>query len=335
LTHYGYRQNLTELRQAVKSFEIGFWTDTFYNRWLNILQTLNNPTTNPDYPQTMRTSAWADKILHTQLASWAQLRHNCLLYVKQSVTTHLEMICQYPAGYVEPYPDFFAAVADFARFGRSLFQNSQLLRLPAQDDWPEHCRATHNKIIAYFDHLADVAGRLQVMAEKELHLEPFTDEETIFLKSVVIRQDYLPQAYGGPSYDQRWNGWYPRLFIYADRSPKKIADIHTNLAENPDSPLYPPRVLYVGTGPVATTLFIADTDEGSTVYVGPSFTYFEVVEKGSPPLRLTDQAWEERLAKTPYPEPPRWTRTFRYPVSCHPDLLNVPNRIDKMSPQQN
>jgi hypothetical protein len=230
---------------------------------------------------------------------------------------------------VEPYPDFFAAVADFARFGKSLFKHSELLRLPEQDGWPEYGRTIHNKIITYFGHLADVAGRLQVMAEKELRLEPFTDEETIFLKSVVIRQDFLPEAYGGPSYDKRWNGWYPRLFIYADRSPQKIADIHTNLADDPDSPLFPPRVLHVGTGPVATTLFIADTDEGSTIYVGPSFTYFEVVEKGLLPVRLTDREWEERLAKSPYPKPPPWTRTFRYPVSDHPDFLDVPNRIEK------
>ena len=40
------------------------------------------------------------KTLTTQLASWTHLRHDTLLYVKQSYSARTA--CVYPAGYVEP-----------------------------------------------------------------------------------------------------------------------------------------------------------------------------------------------------------------------------------------
>ena len=57
------------------------------------------------YPEAMRTRAWAMKTLNTQLASWTELRHDTLLYVQQSYT--MPMLCGYPAGFVEPRPEFW------------------------------------------------------------------------------------------------------------------------------------------------------------------------------------------------------------------------------------
>src|ERR1700751_1136666 len=58
-----------------------------------------------EYPETMQTKAWAMKSLNTQLASWTQLRHDTVLYVKPpSGAGHK---CEYPAGLVEPTPPFW------------------------------------------------------------------------------------------------------------------------------------------------------------------------------------------------------------------------------------
>ncbi|MCP4518189.1 MAG: DUF3160 domain-containing protein, partial [Delftia sp.] len=99
LAQYGYWPNLSTLRAAVDGYDAAFWSGNFYNRWLGALRELDADSTGAAYPQTMRTSAWADKMLHTQLASWAQLRHDNILYVKQSGTGR--PVCEYPAGYVE------------------------------------------------------------------------------------------------------------------------------------------------------------------------------------------------------------------------------------------
>jgi hypothetical protein len=65
----------------------------------------------------MQTKAWQEKELQTSLASWTELRHDTILYAKQSYTPD---ICLAPGpstqlpkpkpvvGYVEPVPEFYA-----------------------------------------------------------------------------------------------------------------------------------------------------------------------------------------------------------------------------------
>ena len=60
----------------------------------------------------MRTQAWQRKQLQTQLASWSELRHDTILYAKQSFT--MVPSCKYPSVYVEPYPEFYAKLASLA-----------------------------------------------------------------------------------------------------------------------------------------------------------------------------------------------------------------------------
>ena len=63
----------------------------------------------------MRTPMWNRRILNTQLESWAELRHDNLLYAKQSFTA--VAACEYPDAYVDPYPAFYAAMARMADKG--------------------------------------------------------------------------------------------------------------------------------------------------------------------------------------------------------------------------
>jgi hypothetical protein len=301
LAQYGYQDNLNLLRAEVERHDASFWTSSTYNRWLGALRALNVDTTKSAYPQAMQTAAWADKMLHTQLASWAQLRHDNMLYVKQSFT--MGILCEYPAGYVEPYPAFYAAIRDYARAGRDALVSIN----PISEPEAEKIR---QQAFVYFEHLEFVTTMLQTMAEKELRLEPFSKAEEAFIKDTAILQK---ESIGCGQIHEEWNGWYPQLFPWKDDSPALIADIHTN--PNTDPQLAPPSVLHVATGPVATMILIAETDEGPTMYVGPSFTYYEVIEKGLPPVRLTDVDWERRLWHPRSIPLPRWTTSFRVPLS--------------------
>lgn len=319
LAQYGYWPNLSTLRAAVDDYDAAFWSGNFYNRWLGALRELDADSTGAAYPQTMRTSAWADKMLHTQLASWAQLRHDNILYVKQSGTSR--PVCEYPAGYVEPYPEFYAAIRDYAQAGQALFEYLD------PGGFTESGQAVHQAAVVYFDNLESIAGQLQTLAEKELKQKPFSAEEERFLKSIAIRQLETVRRGCAVVTEEQWSGWYLDLFPWRDESPVLIADVHTNLNSDPSFPaLYPPSVLHVATGPVATMVFIGDTDEGPTMYVGPAFTYYEVVEEGFPPVRLTDEDWVRRLESDPRPTPPGWTGSFRVPVLGRPWVLSLPGR---------
>ena len=113
-----------------------------------------------------------------------------------------------------------------------------------------------------------------------------------------------------------------------DDNPALVADVHTNPTNDPRSVLYPPRVLHAATGSVSPIFLIADKGNGPTLYVGPAFSYYEVVETGdsnNPPARLTDYTWQERLQQPTYPTPPDWTNSFRIPAAQPPTYLHLPS----------
>ncbi|MFN8492121.1 MAG: DUF3160 domain-containing protein [Caldilineaceae bacterium] len=329
LATYHYAGDLAALRQRVDALDPAFWQAPIYNEWLGMIRALNPPTTDKPYPQAMRTEAWADKILQTQLAAWAQLRHDNLLYVKQSFST-VQVTCSYPAGYVEPYPAFYGALHDYAQRSHAALTQVDVSHLA------ESATTVQRNALQYFERVMAIAERLRTLAEKELRLENFTPEEEAFLKSIMVQQKGADFAgCGGPRFEDQWDGWYANLFYGKDENPAIIADVHTNPTNDPTSKLYPPRVLHVASGPVAPLFFIVDTDEGPALYVGPAFSYFEVVTTGSetePPARLTDEEWRQRLQDNPYPTAPLWTSSFRLPAPQPPQSLALPANIDAPEP---
>ncbi len=328
LTHLGeelatweYEKHLAYQRSVVDSLDASFWDAPIYNEWLKMIRALNEPTTSENYPQAMRTEAWADKTLQTQLASWAQLRHDNLLYTKQSFTT-AQVACEYPTGYVEPYPDLYAALHSYAQTS-----GDALAKLDSKG-WDDGAIQSQQAALTYFEDVANVAKMLQTLSEKELRLEEFTPQEADFVKSIIKQRVSSYNGCGGPMLEEEWDGWYGDLFFDLDDNPAVIADIHTNPTTDPSSSLYPPRVLHVATGPVVPIFMIVDTDEGPTLYVGPSFTYYEQITVGNektPPRRLTDREWREQLGTELHPPPPEWTATFRLPFEKRPLHLSPGN----------
>ncbi len=104
---WNYDANLLASRDFIRQLDPRFWRENVCNIWLDAIRTLDDDvSTVKNVPESMRTAAWQRKQLRTQLASWAELRHDNVLYSKQSYTG--VPACEYPAGYVEPYPRFFS-----------------------------------------------------------------------------------------------------------------------------------------------------------------------------------------------------------------------------------
>lgn len=299
LTQYGYEPALGTIRQRVDSLDSSYWQNPIYNQWLQMIRSLNTPTTGANYPTAMQTAAWADKNLQTQLGSWAQLRHDNILYVKQSYT-NVQILCEFPSVYVEPQPALYQALYDFAQSGYKMVNNL--------NDF----HGTNQEILQdFFLDISESAQMLSLISEKELAQVPLTETEQLFLESLVIKQRYAPGC-GGASFEEMWDGWYTHMIYGQDESPAIIADIHTNPNNDPNSALYPPTVLHVATGSAAALFMIVETDAGPTLHVGPAFTYYEFIEEGFPPVRLNDQLWRERLTQMDkYPTAPTWVGTFR------------------------
>ena len=70
LEHYGYKPNLDALRAQISSYSAEYWESSFYSLWLAAIRALNAPLTGNEVPPMTQSGAWADKMLHTELASW-------------------------------------------------------------------------------------------------------------------------------------------------------------------------------------------------------------------------------------------------------------------------
>jgi len=311
--HLPYQHNLLAVRQSIDAQDPSIWTNNIYTAWLGALRALSAPTTAPAYPECMRTKAWAMKTLNTQLASWTELRHDTVLYAKQSYTA--DIVCDYPAGYVEPYPEFWQQMkllseSTAAAIGRlSLTDKIQLNPYVTND-----LALVQSNQLAFLTNFAAQADTLKSISAKELSQQPLSVEETAFLKNVVE----LIRAY---SSHRQWDGWYPRLFYtnsfffpFTDLHPSDmwdalITDVHT---DPPDDLLGDPgAVIHEAIGNVNLLLIAIDNGPDRMVYAGPVFSHYELEVPGV--NRLTDDNWKATILSNQTPSPPEWTKSYLVP----------------------
>jgi hypothetical protein len=296
IRRWGYAANLMAARDFVAGRPPESWSEDVYHGWLDALRALDDPLPESAcVPEAMRTRSWQRKQLQTQLGSWAELRHDTLLYAKQSYAVPG---CEYPSGYVEPYPSFFARVRQLAEdAGRRLAG----LLPPSRD--PEIARAFLQKNEArqqFFANMARTAGRLEVMAQAELDGREFTAEEIDLLRKTIDRR-------GTGSGPARFDGWYSNLFYSPfdhDQWRATVADVHTD-------PTFC-QALQVATGNTSLLVVAVDDSQGDrAVYVGPAYSYYEFHQPVGD--RLTDAQWMQRVRSRQLPERPEWARSFHAP----------------------
>ncbi|PIY32298.1 MAG: hypothetical protein COZ07_06205, partial [Candidatus Infernicultor aquiphilus] len=119
-----YEKKFSELKKEVDSLSQADWYKNLYLNWLLVLKALGIKF-GEGYPTFMQTIAWQDKELNTALASWTELRHDTLLYVKQSYTMAERggMFEPPVVGYVEPLPEFYARLLTLTEMTNQGFKN--------------------------------------------------------------------------------------------------------------------------------------------------------------------------------------------------------------------
>jgi hypothetical protein len=319
-----YQHNLTAVRNVIDSQDAGIWTDNIYTAWLGALRTLSAPTTDAMYPEAMRTRAWAMKTLNTQLASWTELRHDTLLYVQQSYTQL--MLCGYPAGFVEPRPEFWQrmrTLAEVASNAVAALPLSDSVTVPNRDTinpYPPtityYLPAIRAAQITCFDNFAAQMATLQAIAQKELAQQPLTQAETDFLKDIVELHDAYISAM------RQFTGWYPGLFYNnvfhqagsisndgSDMWDAMVADVHT---DSPDPTVGDPgAVIHEAIGNVHLLMIAVDNGPDRMVYAGPVLSHYEFEMPGT--TRMTDADWKANLRAGQKPPSPDWTRSYLVP----------------------
>jgi hypothetical protein len=296
LEEYKYSANLMACREFVDALEPAFWKDNLYNLWLECLRTLDDDLTkHKNFPEVMRTRAWQLKQLQTQLGSWAELRHDTILYAKQSYTAVPD--CEYPVGYVEPNPEFFARVRYFADEAGRLFAQADYST--SDKNRAAQLQQIKARQIKFFKDMAQTIGKLEELAKKELKAQAFSAEDAKFLKKTVDRR-------GGGSGPPRYDGWYCSLFYRLQECAKwvpTVADVHTD----PQSK----SCLEVAVGDINLCVIAIDNEKDRMTFVGPIFSYYEFRHPVAD--RLTDERWQGMIQQGKTPPRPDWVRAFQAP----------------------
>ena len=283
LAKYPYAPDLEAMRTLVDEHGDDYWNSTLYTGWLGALRALSpavggKPPVGSELPAVALTEGWGRRLVNTQLGSWSELRHDTILYAKQSYT--MGATCQFPDAYVDPYPDLFRRLQQFAQEGSAL---ADLAAAAGQSVFA-------SSISTYFDNLASATGMLADMAAQELTGTQFTQAQMDFINQTVRVQTICGGAFA--------QGWYPKLFFAGsstDYDPT-IADVHTQYTDEGGNVVG--RVLHVGASDPRLMIVTANTScSGPSAYAGLAFSYHELITENF--QRLTDMDWKTMIATTP------------------------------------
>ena len=341
-----YQHNLAAVRNVLDLQAPGAWEENIYMSWLDTLRTLSSPTTIGNYPQVMRTRAWAMKTLNTQMASWTHLRHDTILYTKQSYTSGGE--CSYPAGYVEPRPTFWRRLRQMTLRAHDLiaglkYGGNFTFPLLEWGSWGGRVvvgetnvplSEIKNRQLKHLQQFGDTVAKLGEISRKELEQECLDGSEIDFLRDLIEEDGWLP--WGGSSSVRSYTGWYPRLFYRklsephdavfhtirgADAFDAVVADVHTDVPSEGFPCVSPGHVLHEGVGRVNLLMIAVENGGKRMVLAGPVLSHYEFSLTG-PPRRMSDAEWQNNLNQqrqrrdNPGLVPthaPEWTRAYLVP----------------------
>jgi hypothetical protein len=294
LEEYKYAYKVSSLKYLVDAYDEDFWEQSLYNTWMAAIRELNPPTSSANLPYFMQTTAWHHQKLNTQLTSWAALRHDNILYGKQSYTGGTA--CSYPYTYIEPYPDFYARLQLFAANAATF-----LTRVFDGDNFQ-----SKTMIIDYYTRYAEIMGIFEEIAKKELSGVVINETEITFLKTMI--NSYMAS---GPSI----TGWFNDFFFDINKGLNwdyVVADVHTQPTDQGGAVVG--HVLHVGNGYINKGVFLAPNPtnpEQLMTFTGPvSSFHYEVTRNFK---RLTDQEWEQKFmwdGGMDLPPRPDWVNTY-------------------------
>ncbi|WP_269851630.1 DUF3160 domain-containing protein [Methanosarcina horonobensis] len=267
----GYIDQFSKLQGELNTFNDSDWTKNLYWSWLYSLQPLMKDY-GAGYPTFMQTEAWQDKQLVTCMASWTELRHNTVLYSKQSYTAFTSMPEETEdknaAGYVEPVPEFYNRLLSLIRM-----TNNGLGDMGVLDTYS----------INRLDRLEYILERLVEISEKEVQNEELSAEDYDFIESFA----------------KEFEGSIDNV-NEENQKTTIITDVHTD--SNSGS------VLEEGVGYVDMIIMAYKVPDGRILIgAGPVMTYYEFEQPMSD--KLTDEKWRKML-ETATLIKPKVTNTF-------------------------
>jgi hypothetical protein len=269
-----YEQQIEKLGAEFGTLSTTNWTQNLYWSWLYTANTtLAKIPSEVRYPTFMTTPAWGYEKLQTFEGTWTELRHDTILYAKQSFTGGTTSVGPPPpppsTAYVESYPD------------------------------------TYRRMIGLLNMTINGLTQFGLLSHGiNASLTSFMDVSELFLNASTIELE--GRTLDGSLQHQIREAAKEISTIVSSASEKVqkaaiVADVHTD----PNTG----RVLEEALGNFSVVVVIyADADGSLHSTAGPVYNYYEF----SWPMsnRLTDETWRGMLATHQTPETPEWTNNF-------------------------
>lgn len=285
----GFVAALAKMKQRMKEID---WQQTISNRWMDAVKTLHE--TSDGYPYFMLTPEWQKKDLNAALASWAELKHDAILYAKQPFGAECggggppEPVV---TGYVEPNVKFWRKAISL---------------LDATADVLERHHLTTEKGKRATERLREEAQFLLRVSERELAGKKLDEADYDALKHIgaTFENISLDLVRDEEQFLMGWND-----VEGTDRKVALIADVYTaNADNNPEK-----SVMYVAVGLADEIYCIVEVDGYLWLMRGAVLSYRET-RRGLDILRLTDEEWQKNLETYPDEGRPSWMQDIIVPL---------------------
>ncbi|MCX6797861.1 MAG: DUF3160 domain-containing protein [Candidatus Falkowbacteria bacterium] len=239
------------------------WLGSLGSAWLYVLGSLTH-NYGPHYPLYMQASSFLDKQIQTFLGSYAELKHDTLLYAKQSYAElgaggDERPIPPVVKSFVEPNLEFWTKFNSLLSRTDELYKDNNLFK-----DNTAYDR------LRQFKNMSLLFAKI---AEKELRSESITDDEYETLRTTKFSFMAQPFTPVDPDEDSG--------------KTALIADIHTDMLRS--------QILYEATAKPYFMIALVGNEQSPRVVAGLVYDHYELTDKIG--KRLTDEDWKNRVYK--------------------------------------
>lgn len=268
-----YKERTDENISTVKKMEDLDWQKNMYRGWLWMLKSYDQKF-GEGYPMFMRNDAWERKDLVSALGSFAELKHDTVLYGKAVMA---EMggggDVEIPKSYVEPNVELYEKLNWLLEFTKVNLKDRQML----SEKYEEKINKFQAMVVKFRD-----------FSIKELQNEPLTGEEISYLLYIGGEMESLMVDFVESSDENQISNWY-EIQNATDRRMPVVVDL-MRVVENSVG-LPKDEIFSIGTGK-PMEIFVIYPHEGK-LYMGrgATFSYYEFLNKE----RLTDEDWQKMV----------------------------------------
>ena len=295
-----YPELLEKEQQRLGQYDM---KQTVATRWMETIARLNSEAL--DTPQDkasdtrakathfMQGEAWQLKNLNTALASWAELKHDAILYAKQPIGAEC-------GGAGPPDPVTVGYVEPNVRFWRAA-----LKLLSATAEGLEKVQMLSERATAMTMKMKEMAEFLLRCADKELAGQRLSDDEYRTIELIGSNFEYITLDLLREN--DAWLEW--ESIEGSKRKVALVADVYTaNADNNPEK-----SVLYAAVGPADDIYVVVEIDGLLYLTRGAVFSYRELTRPLGDP-RMTDDEWQEHLMQHPDDGRPTWMQPAMAPL---------------------